>query len=228
MSKQCVIIQGPTHDYERMRKAWDGFEVIYSTWEEEEGFGFQESDCVIYNKLPAEGGVGNINFQRVSTLAGLRKAEEKGYDFALKWRSDYVPRNPSKLFEMFDKEALNFIAWSEHRGILGKGTSPAPHGYLVDYFFASKTKFMLEIFESLEKLESEMPLVFPEWKITIAALKIKEKYDPNINYLLPKFNEENQCYFIREGKDFNSSCLKWQDDKYWQNTSTHNNSWPSI
>ena len=36
MSKRCVIIQGPTHDYERMSKAWEGFDIIYSTWEGEE------------------------------------------------------------------------------------------------------------------------------------------------------------------------------------------------
>ena len=154
MSKRCVIIQGPTHDYERMQKAWDGFDIIYSTWEGEKDKGYKSSDCVIYNKAPQEGGVGNINFQRISTLAGLKKATEKGYDFALKWRSDYVPENSSKLFEMFDEKALNFIAWSEHRGILG-AEGVAPHGYLIDYFFGANTKFMLEIFETLEKLESE-------------------------------------------------------------------------
>jgi hypothetical protein len=42
MSKRCVIIQGPTHDYERMSKAWEGFDIIYSTWEGEEGKGYTQ------------------------------------------------------------------------------------------------------------------------------------------------------------------------------------------
>ena len=35
MSKDCIIIQGPIHDQQRMVKSWEGFNTIYSTWDDE-------------------------------------------------------------------------------------------------------------------------------------------------------------------------------------------------
>ena len=82
MSKRCVIIQGPTHDYERMSKAWRGFDIIYSTWDGEQDKGYKDSDCVIYNKMPKEKGQGNINLQIETSLNGLKKQSKKAMIFA--------------------------------------------------------------------------------------------------------------------------------------------------
>jgi len=195
MSKRCVIIQGPTHDYERMRKAWSGFDIIYSTWEGEEEKGYTESDCVIYNKMPKEKGPGNINLQIKSSLSGLKKAKEQGYDFCLKWRSDYIPKNANKFFDLFDEEKLNFIAWSEHRAFLSYFR--ARHGYLIDYFFSGKTDWLIDIFKETKLLHENIP-------------------------------SENECFFIREGADYNSSTLNWKKEEYWNNITTRSNVWASI
>lgn len=226
MSKRCVIIQGPTHDYERMRKAWSGFDIIYSTWEGEEGKGYTDSDCVIYNKTPKEKGPGNINLQIKSSLSGLKKAEEKGYEFCLKWRSDYIPKNANKLFDLFDEDKLNFIAWSEHRAFIS--CLRAEHGYLVDYFFAGKTNWLTSIFKETKSLHEKIPSAFPEYKITLATYKLKNDKKLKINYLLPKITEENECFFIREGRDYNSSTMNWRNEEYWNNITTRNNIWASI
>tara|TARA_R100001163_G_C5067556_1_gene206791 strand:- start:4856 stop:5536 length:681 start_codon:yes stop_codon:yes gene_type:complete len=226
MSKRCVIIQGPTHDYERMRKAWSGFDIIYSTWEGEEEKGYTESDCVIYNKMPKEKGPGNINLQIKSSLSGLKKAKEQGYDFCLKWRSDYIPKNANKFFDLFDEEKLNFIAWSEHRAFLSYFR--ARHGYLIDYFFSGKTDWLIDIFKETKLLHENIPSAFPEYKITLATYKVKTDNKLKINYLLPKITSENECFFIREGADYNSSTLNWKKEEYWNNITTRSNVWASI
>ena len=226
MSKRCVIIQGPTHDYERMSKAWEGFDIIYSTWEGEEGKGYKDSDCVIYNKMPKEKGSGNVNLQIETSLSGLQKAKDKGYDFCLKWRSDYVPKNANKFFDTLDEEKLNFIAWSEHRGFISYIRSK--HGYLVDYFFAGKTEWLINIFEQTKTIHQQIPSAFPEYKITLATYILKDKEGIKINYLLPKIRKHNECFFIREGADYNSSTLNWKKEEYWNNITTRSNVWASI
>ena len=49
MSKNCVVIQGPTHDQDRMSKAWQQYNVIYSTWEDEKPEG-KIPENIIYIK----------------------------------------------------------------------------------------------------------------------------------------------------------------------------------
>jgi len=215
MSKQCIVIQGPTHDYERTAKSWANFDLIYSTWEGEKDKGHKSSDCVLFNKAPPTRGRGNINLQIKSSLEGLKKAAENGYEFSLKWRSDYIPKNDRKFFDILDKDKLNFIAWSDHDG-----------GYLIDYFFAGKTKWLIEIFRETEKINQENPRLFPEAKITQAVLKLSKRDGIGVNYILPKLNEQNECYFIRKGSAFNSSCLCWKNDHYWDNSITKGDKWP--
>ena len=213
MSKNCVVIQGPTHDQDRMSKAWQQYNVIYSTWEDEKPEG-KIPENIIYNKKPKDPGFRNINYQVTSTLAGLKKAKEEGFDFCLKWRSDYVPSSARNLFKMFDKEALNFIAWSNHDG-----------GYLIDYFFAGKTDYLIEIFETMQELEKTCKHHFPEQKLTIATRQLVEKKCLKPNYLLNKFDNSNYCIFIRPGDDYDTANTVWQKDKHWQNDLTEQNRW---
>tara|TARA_Y100001972_G_scaffold127679_1_gene185288 strand:+ start:337 stop:984 length:648 start_codon:yes stop_codon:yes gene_type:complete len=215
MSKNCVIVQGPTHDYERVSKSWESFDLIYSTWEGEEKEGYRNSDCVLFNKQPLERGRGNINLQIKSSLEGLSKADKEGYEFCLKWRSDYIPKNGRKFFSILDRNKLNFIAWSDHDG-----------GYLIDYFFAGKTKWLIEIFKETEIINKQKPDLFPEAKITEATLKLAKSKNIEVNYILPQLTKETQCFFIREGADYNSSCLCWKNDNYWDNSITNCNKWP--
>tara|TARA_R100001163_G_scaffold62606_1_gene53551 strand:- start:264 stop:908 length:645 start_codon:yes stop_codon:yes gene_type:complete len=213
MSKDCVVIQGPTHDQERMSKAWEGFNVIYSTWDDEKPKG-EIPNNFVYNEKPKDAGFRNINYQVTSTLSGLKKAKKDGFDFCLKWRSDYVPSNATNLFKMFDKKALNFIAWSNHDG-----------GYLIDYFFAGKTDYLIQIFEKMRELEKTCQHNFPEQKLTMATRELVEKKCIKPNYLLNKFDDSNYCTFIRPGDDYNTSNVVWQKDLHWQNDLTEGNRW---
>ena len=66
--------------------------VILSTWEDENPDKIPKGDFeVILNKKPPVPGYSHRNFQRLSTAAGLRLAEEWGATHVLKWRTDMLP-----------------------------------------------------------------------------------------------------------------------------------------
>ena len=212
----CVVIQGPIHDFERMDVSWGDHNKIYSTWHGEgQVQPSRQTDKVIYNKKPPNPGNKNINLQTESSLAGINLAFSMGYEFCIKWRSDYVPLFCDKFFNTLDRDALNFIAWSSHRG-----------GYFVDYFFAGPTALMREIFIYTQEINRNCNSnVFPEKRITDAVFTVKEKHDIKINYLMNHLNEETDCVFIRPGKDFDTSTLVWNKISDWNNDVTRNNQW---
>ena len=207
--KFCVVVQGSTYDQPRMRDAWANIDVIYSTWKGEEKY-YDTTDNVIFNDIPEDCGVKNINLQRKSSLSGILLAEELGYDFVLKWRSDYIPNDPIKVRDIFNSKCLNFIAWSTHN-----------NGYFIDYWFGGPTKLMKDIWLNLGEGD------FPERKITNSVQSIKAKYNlDRINFTLDSLSEDVYCTFIRPGSRFNSKCLFWKTDKHWENSYTENNIWP--
>ena len=91
--KRVIIIQGPSSNVLELKKAWLGYDIIWSTWFGEEN-NYNENDIVVYSDKPNESGVGNLNLQLITTHSGLIKAKELGYDRAFKWRSDMIPTNP--------------------------------------------------------------------------------------------------------------------------------------
>ena len=66
--------------------------IIVSTWEDEDNSKINELKKfvhhVVINKKPKEPAYGNINFQIISTYAGLKIAEANGVEFCLKTRAD--------------------------------------------------------------------------------------------------------------------------------------------
>jgi hypothetical protein len=120
MTKVAIVIQGPSSYVEELRQAWEGFDIIWSTWRGEESK-YNNNDVVVFNNPPADSGVGNVACQRITTLEGVKKAKELGYTHVLKWRSDMLPSNSKRLLELFDADTLNFLAWHSD-------------GYFVDYF----------------------------------------------------------------------------------------------
>lgn len=65
--------------------------VILSTWEEERGKTPSGTYPIIFSKKPTAAGANNRNYQRLSTAAGIRLAEEMGCTHILKWRTDMLP-----------------------------------------------------------------------------------------------------------------------------------------
>jgi hypothetical protein len=145
--KRAIVIQGPSSHVDELKKAWDGYDIIWSTWKGEEQK-YNENDIVLFNDIPTVKGVGNIKLQQLSTLNGVKKAIELNYDRVFKWRSDMIPTNPAKLIECL-KENVNFLFFHN--------TMPDKNGYYVDYVVESKVNEMMLIwsFEELEAIHAE-------------------------------------------------------------------------
>lgn len=91
----CAVVQG------NLRRGTDEVlaylarhfdRVILSTWDDENPDRIPKGDFdVVLNKKPPAPGYSHRNYQRLSTAAGLRRAEELGATHVLKWRTDMLP-----------------------------------------------------------------------------------------------------------------------------------------
>jgi hypothetical protein len=72
--------------------------IVWSTWEDTPSEVLEQirpwCDGVVLSRPPSQGGNGNCNLQRQTTLAGLKWLRERGVELALKTRSDGVPLAP--------------------------------------------------------------------------------------------------------------------------------------
>lgn len=111
--KIAIIIQGPfvleNHfTLETIRlygKLFPSAKVILSTWETEDARELsligQEQNCIVLrNTPPDDPGVINVNYQCKSTINGIICAEELGYKYVAKTRSDW---------RMYEKGILRFM-----------------------------------------------------------------------------------------------------------------------
>lgn len=100
--KTAIVMQGPLiskDDFtvETVRiyhKIYPGVVVIVSTWEDEdqeilEKLSRLERCYVVLSKKPAHSGVLNLNYQVVTTIAGIRCAKELGLNYVAKTRCDF-------------------------------------------------------------------------------------------------------------------------------------------
>jgi hypothetical protein len=101
-----IVIQGPVvfeedFTYETVKlyfKTFPKVTIILSTWDDLSGATAADFEklgvIVVLNKKPADYGTCNINLQLVSTLNGLKMAQEAGKEFAVKTRTDQRLYNP--------------------------------------------------------------------------------------------------------------------------------------
>jgi hypothetical protein len=155
--KGCVVVQGPTYPQwiKEVKESWVGYQVIYSTWDNADRRLYDESDIVIYNPIPADVGVKNLNLQKVSTINGFLKAKELGWNRALKARSDFSTTTADGFFELFDKTKLNFHAYWD--------------GYVTDFYMEGEIDDIINLFEV------DVSGQYPEWHIT------KKLYQSELN-----------------------------------------------
>jgi hypothetical protein len=155
--KGCVVVQGPTYSQwiKEVKESWIGYQVIYSTWDNADKSLYDESDIVIYNTIPSEAGVKNLNLQKVSTINGFLKAKELGWKRALKARSDFSTKTANGLFELFDKTKLNLHGYW--------------NGYINDFYMEGEIDDIITLFE----VDINGP--YPEWNLT------KKLYDSKLN-----------------------------------------------
>lgn len=139
--KTAIVIQGPIiieDDYtfetiQIYKKILSDAIIIVSTWASTpidtikriEGLGVE----VVLSDPPNTSGVGNINYQVVSTNAGLRKAKELGVEYVFKTRSDqrfYKNNILSYFFSLLNEFPLGddfSYLGQKQRLIVGQGTT---------------------------------------------------------------------------------------------------------
>lgn len=176
MSKRVIIIQGPSTYVTRLKNAWSGYDIIWSTWVGDETH-YDKDDIVIFNEKPLKNGVQNLGLQHKTTIEGVKKAKELGYDRVLKWRSDLEPKNTEKLLSLFDEDSLNFLAWHSVRG-----------GYFIDYFIEGKTDYVYDSWD--------IKTFSGDYSEQITTKSILSKFN-KFNFIGNKLNETNDIFWIK-------------------------------
>lgn len=116
-NKFALVLQGPVildHDFtletiKIYKKIFPNSIIILSTWDDINKKCLEsilnEEIVVLLNKKPINSGVSNINFQIVSSLAGIKYAKEAGVEYVLKTRTDqrmYAPNVQNLLIGLVD------------------------------------------------------------------------------------------------------------------------------
>lgn len=96
----AIVIQGPLAHHDDFtlesarlyRRLMPHALIVVSTWRKEPSAALErlraEGVDVVLSNPPATSGGNNVNFQMVSTLAGIRHAQQAGCEYVLKTRSD--------------------------------------------------------------------------------------------------------------------------------------------
>lgn len=118
----AIVLQGPIrHDsnftletVRIYRKNFPHCQVIISTWENERedvlALLEKENAIVLRNQLPDIRGLGNTNYQIHSSYEGIKKAQELGFEYVIKSRTDQrfyevnIPEYLHNLLELFPKD----------------------------------------------------------------------------------------------------------------------------
>jgi len=174
--KLAIIIQGPSLNVEQLKKAWHGYNLIWSTWKGEESK-YDLNDIKVFNDFPNQSGVQNIAYQRDSTLNGILKAKELGFTRVLKWRSDLLPSNANQLIKSFKKECINFLTW--HNG--GK--------YFIDYFIEGPIDEVYNIWD--------IKKIYDDYSEKITTENILSLGYTNFNFMLDSLSDDNEIYWIK-------------------------------
>jgi hypothetical protein len=181
LNKVAVVIQGPSLYVKNIKKAFNGshIKLIFSTWNDEEPQ-YESSDIVVLSEKPNNTGPHNLNLQKITTLAGIKKAKELKFDYVLKWRSDMIPTNIIDLLKLFDFEKVNFLSWHNHSG-----------GYFCDYFTGGKIETIFDLWNFPENNYK-----YPEEAITQHFFKTLHSNN-YINFILKKLSEKNDILWLK-------------------------------
>lgn len=200
MNNRCVIIQGKPNEecYPKIKETFSNYQLIHSCWVGDDISFLSDDDTIIQSEIPIDKGPQNFYMQKISTIEGIKKAQQLGWDRVLKWRSDMWCVNGDKLFEKFDKESLNLYYWVKQLD-----------GYIMDFFMEGECSDIITMFDtSIPKYKYN----YPEFGITLQFFKngldTKSKFmgrllDKECDIYWPKNNiwfsqhKENDWYLDR-------------------------------
>jgi len=174
---KVILIQGPNTHPEQIKKCYAGHNVIFSTLTSDDTSSLNDTNfTIIKNKIPRHNGYANFNLQVINTYNGIKKAEELGYDFVFKVRSDITIPEITKLLELIG-EPDNKIFFSAYHHWDG--------GYMCEHMVYGRTDLM--------KILWDIPVstldIAPEIQLTRKFLK--DLPEIKVDYIFPflfKFN----------------------------------------
>ena len=180
---RCIVVQGPTNPNNvlNIKKYWEGFPLIFSTWKGANTSCYSTNDIVLFNDVPTNRGVRNLNLQRVSSLNGIVKAKEMGFSRVLKWREDMYPTNSDELISLFREDCINFYSYMNHG-----------FGYVTDYFVEGPTDDLINFFTSMT-----ITGPYPEHPFTEQIIKLKIN---NLNFIGEDLTETNDVIWTKRNK----------------------------
>ncbi len=179
----CLIVQGPTigDNVIDIKKYWNGFPIIFSTWKHRVDKGcYSDTDIVIYNEYPSRQGTNNLNLQLVSSLNGMLKAKEMGYKRVIKWRQDFYPSDYKKLINLFKKDCINFYSYVSHE-----------NGYVTDYFMEGDIDDMIKLFQI-----EDVNVPYPEFAFTKQLFDLG--LDKKSNFICRELDDENDIFWKKK------------------------------
>ena len=187
-----LIIQGPMQNYRTVKKFLNGYEnVIWSGWKSDATVLSSEKHVVI-NDPPTTAGPGNLNYQLISTLGGLKYAKNLGIKNVLKIRSDMALLDLQKFLTILKEDQLNFLCCHENEN----------RPYLLDYVFAGSVDVFLDVFNDCfenETFDMMYGNQFAEARITSSILKKTDREQlKNINFFLFDLNSDIDIYWLKK------------------------------
>lgn len=197
--KTAIVMQGPlvyeddfTYNTLKLYKnIFKDEELILSIWDNENQEYLEKVKqlgiCVIKNKKPKTGGFINLNYQIVSTSAGIKKAEELSCKYVLKTRTDIriyetgISNFLISLLEMFPSKSQN-----QSERIIGIDINTHKYGIgISDIFQFGTTEEMLKIWDGN---------LYPNKEITSEEYHNFEKSSTAIDRYNLEFAE---CYLLK-------------------------------
>jgi hypothetical protein len=205
--KLCIIYQGPSFDIEKVKNSLKNINetVIFSTWAGEDFF-YNNNDLVIFQKKPKLPGFCNLNYQKMSTLAGLHVARQIGFSHALKIRSDFIMTNAQKtlkfLHEKPDKFA--FLHWQTNNTFY-----PRCPGYLTDFINFGEINQLIELWS----FENCYEFIHPEITLT---KRYTELFPDNskVEYLIENATEDNYFKWLKNDIKYDPQCVHFNKQEY--------------
>lgn len=139
MPGMAIVIQGPldkqdnfTLETVKLYKVYyPNALIIVSTWTDEDKEYLDEIEksgaVIVTSDYPEKSGRGNVNYQCISTLQGIKKAKEMGAEYVMKNRSD---------MRMYRRYALEYMynLWEKYPLVLPvspENMSYRPHGRII-------------------------------------------------------------------------------------------------
>ena len=197
--KSAIVMQGPlvyeddfTYNTLKLYKnIFKDSELILSIWNNESKEYLEKVKqlgiCVIENKKPRTGGFINLNYQIVSTSAGIKKAEELNCKYILKTRTDIriyetgISNFLISLLETFSSKSQN-----QSERIIGIDINTHKYGIgISDIFQFGTTEEMLKMWDGN---------LYPNKEITSEEYHKFEKNSTAIDRFSLEFAE---CYLLK-------------------------------